>query len=240
MTMPEASLHLSFTGGGARGYAHIGFLKAIEKLALKPGEVSGSSIGSLMAALYASGYSPTEIEDRLLNLKLKEIRRYDYRHISRHRMKALGFWDLSPYQSLIHKWLAGARFKEMPMRLFIQATDLTHFRYVVFSAMTHPEMEVSFAVRASCTYPCMITPVRYKGAVLVDGGVRRGTDVVKALALGATAVGIGRPYVYGAALGGTDGIVHVLRTILAEADLLMAVDGYPILADLGRDAIRRT
>ena len=45
---------------------------------------------------------------------------------------------------------------------------------------------------------------------------------------------------YGAALGGTDGIVHVLRTILAEADLLMAVDGYPTLADLGRDAIRRT
>ena len=67
-----------------------------------------------------------------------------------------------------------------------------------------------------------------------------GTDAIKALALGATAVGIGRPYVYGAALGGTGGIVHVLRTILAEADLLMAVDGYPTLADLGWDAIRRT
>jgi isopentenyl diphosphate isomerase/L-lactate dehydrogenase-like FMN-dependent dehydrogenase len=43
-----------------------------------------------------------------------------------------------------------------------------------------------------------------------------------------------------ALLGGTDGIVHVLRTILAEADLLMAVGGYPTLADLSRDAIRRT
>ena len=75
--------------------------------------------------------------------------------------------------------------------------------------------------------------------VLFDSGVRSGSDVVKALALGATAVGIGRPYVYGAALGGTDGIVHVLRTILAEADLLMAVDGYPTVADLSRDAIRR-
>jgi len=76
--------------------------------------------------------------------------------------------------------------------------------------------------------------------VLFDSGVRSGSDVVKALALGATAVGIGRPYVYGAALAGTDGIVHVLKTILAEADLLMAIDGYPTLADLGRDAIRRT
>jgi len=76
--------------------------------------------------------------------------------------------------------------------------------------------------------------------VLFDSGVRSGSDVVKALALGATAVGIGRPYAYAAALAGTHGIVHVLRTILAEADLLMAVDGYPTLADLGPEAIRRT
>jgi FMN-dependent dehydrogenase len=44
------------------------------------------------------------------------------------------------------------------------------------------------------------------------------------------AVGVGRPYAYGLALGGADGIVHVLRSILAEADLIMAVDGYPALA----------
>ncbi len=70
--------------------------------------------------------------------------------------------------------------------------------------------------------------------VLFDSGVRSGTDVAKALALGATAVGIGRPYAYGLALGGVGGIVHVLRSILAETDLLMAVDGYPTLADLRR------
>ena len=63
--------------------------------------------------------------------------------------------------------------------------------------------------------------------VLFDSGVRSGADVIKALALGATAVGIGRPYAYGLALGGVDGVVHVLRTLLAEADLIMAVDGYP-------------
>ncbi len=75
--------------------------------------------------------------------------------------------------------------------------------------------------------------------VLFDSGVRNGTDVVKALALGATAVGIGRPYAYGLALGGTEGIAHVLRSILAEADLYMAVDGYRTIADLRNDAIRR-
>lgn len=75
--------------------------------------------------------------------------------------------------------------------------------------------------------------------VLFDSGIRSGADVIKALALGATAVGIGRPYAYGLALGGADGIVHVLRTLLAEADLIMAVDGYPTLGDLTRDALRR-
>ncbi len=75
--------------------------------------------------------------------------------------------------------------------------------------------------------------------VLFDSGVRGGADVVKALALGATAVGVGRPYVYGLGMGGTDGVTHVLRSLLAEADLLMAVDGYPTLADLTPEALQR-
>ncbi|MFI9405079.1 lactate 2-monooxygenase [Nocardia sp. NPDC052316] len=75
--------------------------------------------------------------------------------------------------------------------------------------------------------------------VLFDSGIRSGADIVKALALGATAVGIGRPYCYGLALGGVQGIVHVLRALLAEADLLMAVDGYPAIAELTPDVIRR-
>jgi lactate 2-monooxygenase len=75
--------------------------------------------------------------------------------------------------------------------------------------------------------------------VLFDSGVRSGADIIKALALGATAVAVGRPYAYGLALGGQAGVVHVLRTLLAEADLIMAVDGYPSLASLTPDALRR-
>ena len=74
--------------------------------------------------------------------------------------------------------------------------------------------------------------------VIFDSGVRSGEHIVKALALGATAVAIGRPYAYALAVGGEDGIVHVLRSLLAEADLLMAVDGYPAIADLTPDALR--
>ena len=75
--------------------------------------------------------------------------------------------------------------------------------------------------------------------VMFDSGVRSGSDVIKALALGAVAVGVGRPYAYGLALGGADGVVHVLRSILAEADLLMAVDGLPTIAAVREAGARR-
>ena len=75
--------------------------------------------------------------------------------------------------------------------------------------------------------------------VLFDSGIRSGVDIVKAIALGATAVAIGRPYAYGLALGGVDGIVHVLRSLLAEADVTMAVDGYRSLEELRPEALRR-
>jgi lactate 2-monooxygenase len=75
--------------------------------------------------------------------------------------------------------------------------------------------------------------------VLFDSGVRSGTDVIKAIALGAAAVGVGRPYAYGLALGGAEGAASVLRAILAEADLLMAVNGYPTLAAVRAEGARR-
>jgi lactate 2-monooxygenase len=74
--------------------------------------------------------------------------------------------------------------------------------------------------------------------VIFDSGVRTGPDVVKAIALGARAVSIGRPYAFGLAVGGQVGIEHVLRSMLAEIDLIMAIDGYGALGHLNREALR--
>jgi lactate 2-monooxygenase len=87
---------------------------------------------------------------------------------------------------------------------------------------------------------CLPEVVEAAGDVPVwfDSGVRGGAHVVKALALGATAVGVGRPYAYGLGIGGQAGIEHVLRCLLAETDLIMAVDGYPRIADLSPETLR--
>ena len=75
--------------------------------------------------------------------------------------------------------------------------------------------------------------------VIFDSGVRTGVDVVKALALGATAVAVGRPYGWGIAAGGAAGAEHVLRCLLAEADLTMGLNGYRTIADLTPEALVR-
>lgn len=74
--------------------------------------------------------------------------------------------------------------------------------------------------------------------VVFDSGVRSGPDVVKALALGARAVAIGRPYAYALAVGGQEGVEHLLRCLLAEIDLTLAIDGYPTVGALRREALR--
>lgn len=75
-------------------------------------------------------------------------------------------------------------------------------------------------------------------AVLFDSGIRTGADLFKALALGARAVCIGRPYVYGLALAGEAGVAEVLRNLLAEFDLTMGLAGCRSVADLSRDRLR--
>ncbi len=83
--------------------------------------------------------------------------------------------------------------------------------------------------------------VKAAGSVPVwfDSGVRSGSDAVKAVAMGAAAVGVGRPFVYGLALDGADGAAHVLNCILAEFDLFMAVNGMPTLTHLRDAGVRR-
>lgn len=86
--------------------------------------------------------------------------------------------------------------------------------------------------------PAIVDAVKGKIPLLLDGGIRRGTDVVKALALGASAVAVGRPVLWGLALGGEGGVSQVLELLRSELDRALALCGCGSPADLGRDLVR--
>ena len=86
--------------------------------------------------------------------------------------------------------------------------------------------------------PEVVEVVGGRVPVLVDGGVRRGTDVLKALALGATAVLIGRPYIWGLAAEGEAGVRHVLSMLRTEFELAMALCGCRGVSEISRALVR--
>lgn len=85
--------------------------------------------------------------------------------------------------------------------------------------------------------PAIVDRVAGRVPVLVDGGIRRGTDVLKALATGAAAVLIGRPYLYGLAVGGAGGVYDVVRILRTELEMAMALSGRPTVASLDRSVL---
>jgi lactate 2-monooxygenase len=101
----------------------------------------------------------------------------------------------------------------------------------------HGGRQVDGAVGALDALPGVVAAVAGRCEVLFDSGIRSGSDALKALALGAGAVLLGRPYMWGMALGGAQGVVEVLRSFLADLDLAMALSGYAAIDEVGSDAL---
>ncbi len=101
----------------------------------------------------------------------------------------------------------------------------------------HGGRQVDGAMAALDALPAVREAVGGELPVLFDSGIRTGADVLKALALGADAVCLGRPYVWGLALGGQNGVEQVLRCLLAEFDLTMALSGHTAIAQVDRGAL---
>jgi isopentenyl diphosphate isomerase/L-lactate dehydrogenase-like FMN-dependent dehydrogenase len=104
----------------------------------------------------------------------------------------------------------------------------------------HGGRQVDGSVAALEALPDVVEAVPDELPVLFDSGIRTGADIVKALSLGARSVLVGRPYVWGLGLGGEDGVKQVLRGLLADLDLTLALSGYTKPSDLGQHALRRS
>jgi lactate 2-monooxygenase len=103
----------------------------------------------------------------------------------------------------------------------------------------HGGRQVDGAIGALDALPAVAEAVGGRMTVLFDSGIRGGADMLKALALGAQAVLLGRPYVYGLALGGEAGVRHVLRSLRQDFELAMRLAGLAGLGDLGPDCLQR-
>lgn len=103
----------------------------------------------------------------------------------------------------------------------------------------HGGRQVDGAISAIEALPGIIDAVKDEIPVLMDSGIRRGSDMVKALALGAKAVLVGRPYMYGLALAGEDGVKQVLRNLIADFDLTLALCGKRSVKELNSDLLRK-
>lgn len=166
---PELGLALG--GGGARGLCHIGVLRVLEDLHIRPEVISGTSMGGLIGAFVAAGYTAEELTKIATDVRWRKL--IDWNPLSRRLIDTDG----------LEHWmrqLLPATFEELELPLVLTATDITEGR-IHYSQ----DGDLIRALRATTAYPGAIEPVRIGRARLVDGGLLNQIPVDGALMLGA-------------------------------------------------------
>ncbi|MEO8022330.1 MAG: patatin-like phospholipase family protein [Polaromonas sp.] len=168
---------LALGGGAARGFAHVGVIAVLEEAGLKPSVVVGTSVGSLVAALYASGKSSAQLQQTALNMEEVAITDWMLPIFGRgmFRGEALGRY--------VNGLVAGRLIENMAIPLGIVATDLNSGRAVLFQ-----RGDTGTAVRASSAVPAVFVPVKIGGREYVDGGLVSPVPVRFARQMGAELV----------------------------------------------------
>jgi NTE family protein len=149
---------LALSGGGAKGFAHIGVFKALEERGIKPDIIAGTSVGSLMGSLYADGYSADEIK-LLFNGR-------EFTEFAQIQLPKSGIFDSSRFSRFMKRHLRAKTFEELPIPLIVVATDLDNGISRAFTSGPIAE-----TVRASCSVPIIFSPVLIDGVHYVDGGL---------------------------------------------------------------------
>jgi NTE family protein len=238
-------------GGGARGGAHIGVLKVLEANGVYPDVVVGSSMGALIAGLYAAGYSPDEIERIVSEAEFEEIFRsiQPRRSLSFRRKQddqelltklRLRFKDGKPFVPIglvsVHEfrlWLrevlgtgrpdAGLRSSHIVFGGV--ATDLLNGEQVVLGLD-----ELDIAIQASMAFPPILEPVSYGETFLVDGALSSNLPVSAAKDLGATriiAVEVGTPFPKKEEIRSSVDILNQFSKLMTRSNVVTTLDEFP-------------
>lgn len=187
------NLGLSLSGGGIKGAAHIGVLKALEEENIKINYISGTSSGSIVAALYAIGYKPDEIIE-IFKKYGKKIRYFDYKNIIKlifgviikRKIAIKGLTEGRVIEKLLReKCLEKGKISinDAKIPLLIPAVNVNNGEIYFFSSkLTRStfsdniqylnNVSIPSAVRASCSYPGVFSPFKINGKECIDGGIR--------------------------------------------------------------------
>lgn len=157
------SLGLALSGGGAKGFAHVGVYRFLEECGLIPTTISGTSAGALAGVLFADGYSVDDVEI-FTGRKFSEFASI--------QLPKSGLFDNKRFRSFLKQHLRPTSFEDLKIPLVVVATDLDKgvSREFRSGPLTEP-------VVASCCMPVIFSPVEIDGAHYVDGGLFRNFPV---------------------------------------------------------------
>lgn len=155
------SVGIAFSGGGAKGFAHIGVLKAFEQFGIVPDVISGVSAGSITVAMYGSGLSTDDMIECFAEASgLGEFTEWS--------LPKQGFLRLDRFAGKLASWLPVKNLEDMKIPTVVCATDFDHGKSVGWG-----KGEIVPRVIASCSIPIIFHPVKINGVNYVDGGVLR-------------------------------------------------------------------
>ena len=184
---------LCLAGGGVKGAAHIGAIKALEEASIKFDYVGGTSSGSIIACLYACGFTSDDMY-KIFKKYCKRIKYVDFINIIKlilgliftGRIVIDGLNSGKQIENLINKVCNKRKIytiKDIKKHLIIPSVNLCNGKVICFTSCKKEnislentifvnDMEIGKAVRASCSYPVVFSPCKYKNIKLIDGGIR--------------------------------------------------------------------
>jgi NTE family protein len=184
-------------GGGLKGLAHIGVLRALTEHGIRPAVIAGTSIGSLMGTAFAGGMGLDEMEARALAFRRSDLFRLDRTGIIRHRQNAVSLYLEEPLRDLCLSVVPPVRLSDLQVPVLVNTVDLHHATQIVWGLPGLTDVSAPDAVYASCALPGFFPPGAVSGRLCADGGIidnlpvnvaALGMDVVIAVDVGSTEI----------------------------------------------------
>ncbi len=212
---------LALSGGGARGFAHFGVLKALEELEIEVNVISGTSAGAIVASFYACGYSVEEAKAVVSKTNLFKLvwPAFSWR----------GLFSMNRSEEVFRKQFVKDNFSEARIPLHIVATNLNSGRPHVFT-----EGPLVKPMMASCCIPFVFAPVNINGQIYVDGGLTNNLPVESIRDMCDVLIGVNvSPVLQEGKIGGTKKMIERISMVSLSANVAQSSKQCDLLIEPG-------